>query len=278
MAAFNPDGEVDYELEDMATYSPTLVSTPRLDRFLHYNRQEDERDNLEKLCRTFTERATTLLSRLTYPSMRREWYSAMKQRLYFEGDSEILSNHELQLPDYHQLLPYRYADFFHQILAGKVSLEDVGTRICEAISHSDGIVDEKVYSGFLCVRTNYSEGQELTVFKRFPMNEFRCNISQPADIRFIEYFSNTLHFEHQVGDASLDIHLDLFEILMRFREGYLPGADEQAPFVIDLAQFKSRLLRRETQEIILLESGRKLHRVTQEDGVIRRLPLEEVRT
>jgi len=276
MAAFNPDGEIDDELSDMATYDPLLVSNPRFDRFLHYNRQENERKKLEELCHAFTERSANLLSLLTFPSMGGEWYRAMKRRFYFEGDAEKLENHELQLPDYHQLLPYRHIVLFRQILAGKHSLEDVRTWICEAISRSDGIVDEKVYSGFLCVRTNYSEEQELAVFKRFPMSEFKCYIPQPADVRFIEYFPNTLHFEHRDGDAALDIYLDLFEILMRFREGYLPGANEQAPFVIDLAQFKSRLLRRETQEIILLESGRKLHRITQENGVIRRLLLEEV--
>ncbi len=53
MAAFNPDGEPDDELEDMNTYDPALVPTPRLDRFFHYNREADERMDLEKLCFSF---------------------------------------------------------------------------------------------------------------------------------------------------------------------------------------------------------------------------------
>ena len=127
---------------------------------------------------------------------------------------------------------------------------------------------------YVCLRITVNK-EELAVFKRFPTDEFQSKILQLSDTRFIEFSPNILRLEHIAQDAILDIHLDLFEVLMRYREGYLPGADEQAPFVINLAQFKSRLLRLRTEEILLLESGRKLHRITQEDGMIRRLPLEE---
>ncbi|MBI1924023.1 hypothetical protein HYR99_07210 [Candidatus Poribacteria bacterium] len=276
MAAFNPDGEPDDELEDMKTYDPALVPTPRLDRFFHYNREVDERMDLEKLCFSFQARPTHLLSKLTFPLMNGKWYGAMKRRFYFEASDEALENHELQLPNYHHLLPDRHANVFRGILAGQHPLEEVRSWLCESISRSDGIVDSSVYCGFLCVLTNDSETQELAVFKRFPVDEFKCEIVQLSDARLIEFFPNTLRLVHIDGDAILDIHLDLFEILMRYREGYLPGAEEQAPFVIDLEQFKTRLLRLRTQEILLLESGRKLHRIMQENGVIRRLPLEEV--
>ena len=270
MAVFNPKQEIDAELEAMATYDPATVSNPRLDRFFHYNRQVDEKCRLDELCYSFSARAEHLSSCLVHPSMERDWHRAMKRRFYFEGNAEELSNHQLELPDYITLLPYRYADLFIRVLEGESSLEEVRSWICEAISRSDGIVEEKVYSGYLCVRTNYNEEQELAVFKRFPVSEFRCEIAQSVDARFTEYSPNTFHFLYNDRDAILNIHLDLFEILMRLRDGYMIGSNEQAALVIDMAQFKSRLLRQETAEIILLESGRKIHRITQKDGGIHR--------
>ena len=68
------------------------------------------------------------------------------------------------------------------------------------------------------------------------------------------------------GDPRLRIHLDLFELLMRMRDGYVPEVLEWEPYLVDLEQFKTRLQRLQSDEVILMESGRVLHRVYQQDG------------
>jgi hypothetical protein len=58
---------------------------------------------------------------------------------------------------------------------------------------------------------------------------------------------------------------------MRVNSGYLPGSDEQRPFLNDLEQFELRLLNEPADELLLLEAGKRLHRVRQESGTIRYL-------
>ena len=79
-----------------------------------------------------------------------------------------------------------------------------------------------------------------------------------------------------LSDARIVIGLDLFEILLRFTEGYEPGAEEQQPFVIDLAQFQNRLLNQMATELLLLEAGRKLHGVRQYGGEITLLSVDGI--
>jgi hypothetical protein len=55
---------------------------------------------------------------------------------------------------------------------------------------------------------------------------------------------------------------------MRLADGLQPGAPEVVPLLEDLVPFKGALLRQETRELVLLESQRRVHRITQQDGTI----------
>jgi hypothetical protein len=204
------------------------------------------------------------------------WYAAWKRRLFFEGSDTAMQDHELHLPAHEALLPYRHQQLFKQIMRDEIDITRVRHLLCEAISHSDGIVDPDVSSNALCVCTSRGVREELAVFKRFIPDEFRCEVVRPNDSGFVEFYPNAVRLIHSEGEAVLTVHLDLFEILMRYREGYVPSTQEWLPFTIDLNQFKSRLLHLDTEELLLLESGRRLHRVIQRKGVVQRPSTEGV--
>ena len=60
----------------------------------------------------------------------------------------------------------------------------------------------------------------------------------------------------------------MFELLSRLAEGYTPETQEFDPFLVELREFKSRLLRRGVKEVLLLEGRSRLHRVVMENNVI----------
>ncbi len=274
MAAFNPEDEGEDNLKDFAACDPAEVSSPRLDRFLHFRRHADTQHEIDGIMLPLTNRALDPLNGLNITALGRDWYGAYKRRLFFEGDGNALLNHEQHLPEWPDLLPYRHFSAFLDAVSGRTPLEAVRDTLCEAISRADGIVDPRMYRQFLCVRTSHNEEVGLTVFKRFPHSEFECRVLLPRETS-IEVLPNALELLHLKSDASILISLDLYEILMRFSEGYQAGAEEQQPFVIDLAQFQNRLLNQAAEELLLMESGRQLHRVRQVGGFIELLPVEQ---
>lgn len=283
-AAFNPDNEGEDNLRDFAGYDPGETPAPRLDRFLHFRRGQDRRREIETMLLQVPNRASIPVESLTYAALDNRWYAAMKRRLWFEGDPDRLaapdghpqSNGLALLPEPLLLLPYRhFAAFLAAIRLAPsdpqrpTALEDLRDRLCEAISRANGIVNAEQYRKFLCVRTTHNRAVDLTVFKRFPCADFVCDIL-PVTARQIETLPNALILRHKDKRirAELIISLDLFELLMRFTEGYRPGVEEQEPLVADLAQFQNRLLNVRADELLLLEGGRNLHRVRQSNGII----------
>jgi len=270
-AVFNPRGEPDELLEELALLDPALGSAPRLERFLHFHRHLREEEEVQRLLLMFPSRSSEAVRCVRYGAFGRKWYPQMKRRFLFEaGENEDLLA-EQNLGGWQELLPYRHFPRYLGILRGEEDLTIVREDLCEGISRSDGIVDPTVYQGYLCIRTNHSDREELTVFKRFPIDHFRCRLINGTASQWVESLPLGLRLEWaEGGDPSLEIGLDLFEFLMRLREGYRPDAPEQRPLIVDLALFKTRLLRLETTELILMEAGRRLHRVTQEEGRIKR--------
>ena len=266
MAAFNLENEGDETLRHLAEADPGIVPAPRFDRFLHFRRSGHRKAEIAELLPPLTLRSDLPLQVLTPLARPEDWPEAMKRRAYFEGEEAIFAREATPLPSPLTLLPYRHFLDFLDAVSDRSSLEILRDKLCEAISRANGISENT--NGFLMVRTISDQKNDLTVFKRFPTNDFICDIVRPANPQ-VETLPNTLRL-HRIGNdgASLLVSLDLFEILMRFNEGYCPGVEEQEPFVVHLAQFQNRLLTERADELLLLSSGRNLSRVRQSKGKI----------
>jgi hypothetical protein len=84
----------------------------------------------------------------------------------------------------------------------------------------------------------------------------------------VESIPDALELFHVSGDPRIEITLDLFELLSRLADGYTPETQEFEPFLIELREFKSRLLRTGVKEVLLLEGRSRRHRVVMTDHAI----------
>jgi serine/threonine protein kinase len=264
-AAFNANNENDEMLCDLAAMDPAQRVNPRLDRFLHFHR------NAEKW-QTVLQHLIPMPARIAFEEavspevFGAHWHGAVKRRLYFEGDDGKLQNDRWELPPRGQLLPYLYLDDFVRALTGEDSPSDVLERLLAGISRSEGITRHAA-AGKLSVALARNLEQELTVIKQFNREDFRCRVIF-HESSYVENIPDALEVFHVSEDAKIEVTLDLFELLSRLAEGYTPETQEFEPFLIELREFKSRLLRTGVKEVLLLEGRSRRHRVVMEKQVI----------
>lgn len=264
-AAFNAQHENDEMLSDLAAMDPAQRVNPRLDRFLHFHRNADKWRTVFKYLRPAPGRIAfeEAVSPEMFPS---HWHGAIKRRLYFEGDDGELQNDKWELPARGQLLPYLYLDDFVRALTGEYSPCAVLERLLAGISRSEGITRHAA-AGKLSVALARNVDQELSVIKQFEIGQFRCRVLLHED-PYVEGIPDALELSHVSGDPRIEVTLDLFELLSRLADGYTPETQEFEPFLIELREFKSRLLRTGVKEVLLLEGRSRRHRVVMENHVI----------
>lgn len=271
--AFAPLESVEELLADLAPLDPGRFPQPRLERFLHYHQASADA----------TTRAELFRDGRDLPPERffseREWLAAMKRRLYFEqagvalaGDAaHHAARHAAYLPSPDSLLPYRHAETFLQALAGQADLRELKRRLALGILRSDG-VNVSPQANHLAIKVSASDEQQLVILKQFPLDRLTLDVPGfEGAFDIVEAIPETLRL--RLGSAhQLAITLDLFELLMRFADGLQASAPEFQPLLEDLVPFKSALLLGESRELVLVESGRYVHRITQEAGKIVRRP------
>jgi len=145
--------------------------------------------------------------------------------------------------------------------------------IARGISRSDGLGGAALNDG-LCIKVAHSDMQHMTVLKRFPLDEFTLAVARPSGSDGIETFPIALLLRHVKSQALLSITLDIFELLMRLAEGLEPESPELQALIEDLVPFKSRVQMSSSHDLVLIESGRRMHQLTQHEGQLVCLPLE----
>jgi len=266
--AFNGSGGPDLLLDEWTLLDPAGTPRPRLDRFLHFHRSRDQSERVRETLLRPARRCNPPL--LTDPEwLGGEWRRTMKRRYFFEADWSAEVTRRWELPDPEDLLPHRHMIEFAKILSARASGSALRDRVARGISRADGVPDA-VSRDALALRLTETGSEDLTVVKLFPLGEFRCR-GTPTAAGLVEEIPDQFLFEHVTGAPSLSIGLDLFELLARMAEGYLPGAEEQASLIQDIIEFKNQLLARPSQEVALVEGGQRIHRIDSREGKIRRV-------
>lgn len=274
--AFAPLETAEELLRDIGQLDPGRFPQPRLDRYLHFHQPSADA----------TVRAQAFYDNRDLPPQRfrteSEWLAAMKRRLFFESSQASSASadmdgiHIIPLKESDSLLPYRYAQAFSQALAGTGDLRALKKRLALGILRSDGVnIAPQAYH--LAVKVNASDEQQLVILKEFPLERFQLELPPEPNthgLSVVESIPETLQLRVRGSSLQLTITLDLFELLMRFADGLQPAAPEFQPLLEDLVPFKSALLLGESHELVLVESGRQTHHITQRDGKVVRLPSE----
>jgi hypothetical protein len=260
-AVFDGAGGNDEMLSELSLLDAARRVHPRLERFLSFCLITQDYEQLERRCLQPPRRAP--LHRRLAPD---RWLNSMKRRLYFEGSPSGDVQDVWDLPFAEQVLPYWYLDDFRRALVGQAEEPEIRARLLRGISQSERVPPQATHGG-LAIALNQKRDEKMTVIKHFGADQFRCRV-RPHPGTAVEAVPDTLQLFHMSGSPTLVVGLDMFELLSRLADGYLPDAREFEAFRLDLREFKAALVGYKTQEVFLLEGRSRIHLVTVEGGVI----------
>ena len=192
----------------------------------------------------------------------RNYHASFRRKLYFEGDETKLANLSLPVPA--DLLPYRQFDRFMKFISTKTDPDGkLRNLLTLAISKSERIYNETVGREKLCLRSGGSRRSQTKAFYAFPASDFQVVVEDLGkQAEYIEYLPNCIYYRPFDKTASLEIPIDLFEVLCRIHEGYVPTASEIQTFFLNLDMFKRRLTCRPSDRIILTDDDTNLFEVS----------------
>ncbi len=185
--------------------------------------------------------------------------SAMKRKLYFEGNDDYLK--EQFGINHYSFLPYRHFETFIEFLStGKDPQNDLRNDLVLAISKSEKIYNDEVGRENVCISSNSLKKSTTKAFYGFTAADFEVILPDVGNqTNYIEYFPDHIIFRHIDKTASLEINIDLFEILMRIKEGYVPTSIEIRTFFLNLEMFKRRILAKRSTTVFLTEDDTNLY-------------------
>jgi len=131
--------------------------------------------------------------------------------------------------------------------------ENLCGLICRGVSLTDN-VPEELLDRYLAVRTASSPKTDLVVVRLFDLSDFEL-VWEQAKTRATVFAELPTAMLLQYGarfDPTLEISADLFELLIRFAEGYRLGSEELEGIAGHLQLFKNRLLAMPATEVCLL--------------------------
>lgn len=273
-AVFNPK-EDDRLAQLLSQMDVANVSNPKLDNLINFSAPDDpanrtlylttdsvapaDQPHLEELFGNRPE--GTLDVDPQRHENARHYHASIRRKLFFEGDESKLKTRGL--PIWNELLPYRRFDRFMQFIAtGKDEEAKLRNQITLAISKSERIYNETVGRESLCLRSGSAPRTATKAFYAFDASDFVVtveDIGRQAD--FLEYLPNCIFYRPHDKSATLEISLDLFEVLCRIHDGYVPTASEIQTFFLNLDMFKRRLTCRPSDSIILTDDDTSLFKI-----------------
>ena len=273
-AAFNGE-EKDRIAQLLSDSDVARVCNPKLDNFIHFH-APDNPEVLDLFMPTGTVLTADILHlKMLYENRpegtqdddpaRREnarlFHAAMRRKLFFEGDEAKMK--AAGLPSWKDLLPYRQFDRFLKVIQAKSDAESaLRDELTLAISNSERIYNETVGQEHLCLRSTAAKRNQMKSFYGFPASDFEVVVKDlGAQADFIEHLPNCLYYRHVDKNAELEVPLDLFEILCRIRDGYVPTASEIRTFFLNLEMFKRRVTTKRSDRIFLTEDDTNLFEI-----------------
>ena len=91
---------------------------------------------------------------------------------------------------------------------------------------------------------------------------------------FVEHSPQSLLLKYQDATgltAELELDLDLFEMLHRLNQGYVPSAQAEQSFYLSLTVFKNVLASAPYQEVLLTTNGQQYEKITRDEGGVLQL-------
>lgn len=188
-----------------------------------------------------------------------EYLTSIKRKIFFEGNDDYTT--EQFSVNHYSFLPYKYYERFITFLnSGKDSDHEIRDDLVLAISKSEKIYNEIVGRENVCISSSNTKKTQTKAFYIFKAADFEIVLPDVGNqVQYIEYFPDHIIFRHVDKSASLEINIDLFEILMRIKEGYVPTSIEIQTFFLNLEMFKRRILAKRSTKVLLTEDDSNLY-------------------
>lgn len=185
--------------------------------------------------------------------------SSLKRKVFFEGNDSFTK--EQFFINHYNFLPYTaFQKFIGFLEKGVDEKNELRNDLILAISKSERIYNDVVGRENVCIRSNNSKKSLTKAFYGFRAADFEVVLPELGEqSKYIEYFPDHLLFRHVDNSASLEINIDLFEILMRIKEGYVPTSIEIRTFFLNLEMFKRRILSKRSTKVFLTEDDTNLY-------------------
>ncbi|MCK5666232.1 MAG: hypothetical protein KAI17_22230, partial [Thiotrichaceae bacterium] len=187
----------------------------------------------------------------------------LRRRAYFERRGE----------DWKNLVFYRSAQTLLGYLNGNTLLEDAKQQIVFAINRGEGLHKPDFFNGQLAMQIRKVAKGTIKSYRVFPEDVFTIKIKDEAmNSEFVEHnpLAMILSYRDNHGlMAELEINLDLFELLQRLNQGYVPSAEVLQGYYLSLSVFKNVLASAPYQEVLLTTDGRHYQKIIRkDDGVL----------
>ncbi len=189
-----------------------------------------------------------------------DWFlSSIKRKIFFEGNDKYID--EQFAVNHYSFLPYKYFERFVAFL--KTGIDDnfqLRDDLVLSISKSEKIYNDEVGRENVCISSSSLKKSSTKAFYGFKSADFEVvlpDVGNQTD--YIEYFPDHIIFRHADKTAALEINIDLFEILMRIKEGYVPTSIEIRTFFLNLEMFKRRILAKRSTKVFLTEDDSNLY-------------------
>jgi hypothetical protein len=269
------DQESDRIVQLLAELDVAKVSNPKLDSFINFKAPDDPESRA-----LYAQSEQTVSADLAHLSElfgnrpegtqdndpqrhynARLYHASLKRKLFFEGDDDKLRAQGLL--GWKDLLPYRQFDRFAEfITTGKDTQGKLRSQLTLAISKSERIYNETVARESLCLRSSGPRRSQTKAFYAFPASDFEVMLKDLGEqAEYLEFLPNCIFYRAIDKSAELEIPLDLFEVLCRIEEGYVPTASEIQTFFLNLDMFKRRLTCRPSDRIILTDDDASLYEI-----------------
>lgn len=255
---------------ELADFDPGKVNNPRLDRALAgasspratYREvfarpsKRSEHDELSRLLTADADHESDGTVESAKSDSKRNLVMLRRRLFFFEGRPEVWDdkqNEEYWL----EMTPFRSIKRWTEELPAftakhYVLRDDLAQTLCRAISRTEN-VPEDLLDRFLAVRTTADARVPLVIVRLFPLADFKLSWEhKDAPTLALNELPTSMTLSHERGEPRLEISADLFELLMRFAEGYRLGSEELESIAASLRLFKNRLLAIPAKEISLL--------------------------
>jgi hypothetical protein len=228
------------------------VSNPLADRALAYGRiprrmSFPERDSdypLELIRRTQRDAGRGYESDA---GMARAAHEALRRLVFFERSDD----------GWWEMLPYRKLQEFELALepGGATQRAALLKEAIRALSMAEGITDPELAGQALWLAASDDVGGHLRSYRRLPAEDMALEVLRvPAP--YVEYVPDQLELIHRPSGISLNVSVDVLEVLERLRDGHVPSLEEARGLVVNLRLFKHQLLAEPHAELVLLtETG-----------------------